>query len=113
MPELPTNSANRLQGTYEIDITGEIKYFFAAFESKEKIGSMTGKNFYVYLQSLSINPELENRIKTFLSSSPPTDSFNFEYIDEGIERKTLVLLARIRSQIHPDQDLFVIDIKPE
>lgn len=114
MTSLPTNTARKLHGTFEIDEGGRISYFFSAFDTNETNRQMIGRSFYDYLQNISVNDELEWKIKTFIAGSASTDSFNIDYFFEGFRQKVLVLLARVRKRGHHNQqDLIVIDIKPE
>lgn len=106
--------SSKLQGTYEIDEDGILSYFFSAFRTDEENQQMIGQTFYGYLKRLSVNNELERRIKTFVAGSASTDSFYFEQVTNGFKQKLLVLLARVRKKGEERiQDLIVIDIKPE
>lgn len=56
----------------------------------------------------------KEKLKTFIISSASSNSFNFDFMYQSVQKKVLVLLARVREKSHKGkQDLIVIDIKSD
>lgn len=114
MTSVQTDTVQRLNGTYEIDKSGVIRYFFSAFETDAAIAQMVGRDFYDELQLIKNGDELREKVKAFLSAPTSTDSFNFICQYPKFAQRIIVLLAKIREKnFDAQEDLIIIDLKPD